>query len=298
MMPFSYQLELRHLRYFLAVAQELNYRRAAARLCISQPGLSRQIRQVEELLGVALFVRDKKRVRLTAAGTHLQQEAAFLLGRLDQACRYARSLHAGQAGEIRVGFVGSAMQQVIPRLMVQMHEAQPGVTFSLEEMSISKQLEALADDRLDIGFVRVGRVPEGMRLLPVQRDHFTLVLPADHPVDASNFTDMRQLADDNFILFASDYSPTYFDNVMSICEDAGFSPRISHRSVHANTIFRLVECGLGVSIIPDSFRLGFDLNIKFVELRHIRQATVLSAVWHEANRNPALQGLLAFLQPV
>jgi DNA-binding transcriptional LysR family regulator len=219
-----------------------------------------------------------------------------LLNQLEQVWAQVQALDQGARGEVRMGFVGSAMQAVIPDLMVRMNKEFPGINFSLAEIAINHQINALQDGVLDIGFVRIDRAPAGMVMLPVEEDHFSLVLPADHPVGPDNFRDMSQFREEHFIMFSSSYSPTYYDTVMSICEDNGFRPRVSHKSVHANTIFRLVECGLGVAIIPDGFRQGFSLNVKFIELLKIPQRTVLSAIWRQDNRNPALGKLVEMLR--
>lgn len=291
----SNQIELRHLRYFLAVAGELHFRKAAEKLFISQPGLSRQIRQLEELLGTPLFLRDKKKVRLTRAGEYLKGEAEFLLNHLEVTARQLRLISEGQFGELRIGFLGSAMQSVIPGLLVEMKKEFPGIKTSLEELSNTSQVDALLKDTLDLGFVRLARVPEGLCIRPVFEDTFSLVLPADHPLGPENFHGLRQLEAENFILFAQDYSPLYFDTVMSICEDAGFTPRVSHKSVHAQTIFRLVENHLGIAIIPTSLQRGFQMKVKFIALDQVPQRAILSVVWKQDHRNKALDHCLALL---
>lgn len=284
----SYQLELRHLKYFLAVAEELHFRKAAERLFISQPGLSRQIRQLEEILQTPLFHRDKRKVHLTRAGEYLKGEIEFILNHLEVSRRQLKLIGEGQQGEVRMGFLGSAMQSVIPGLLVQLKEQYPDIKTSLEELSNNAQISALIKDKLDIGFVRLARVPEGLNLQPVYEDTFSLVLPESHPMEPDSFAGLQSLQEENFILFAQDYSPLYFDTVMSICEDAGFTPQVSHKSVHAQTIFRLVENNLGIAIVPSSLQRGFKLQVKFIELQHIPQRAVLSVVWKKDHRNKAL----------
>ncbi len=291
----SNQIEFRHLRYFLEVAKELHYRKAAEKLFISQPGLSKQIKQLEEELGVQLLERDKKKVQLTKGGAYLKTEAEYLLQYLKRTIKRLKLVAEGQIGEIRIGFVGSAMQTVIPKLIMKSSQKYPDIHFSLEEMSIRNQITALQNSTTDLGFVRLNRVPEGLQLKPVFKDHFSLVLPKDHPISNNNFKSVSQFKEAQFIFFSSDYSRVYYDQVMSICEDAGFSPIISHKSVHANTIFRLVESGLGIAIVPHSLSFGFDLGIKFIPLKNIRQEAVLSAVWKRDSRNPSLRNVLAFL---
>jgi DNA-binding transcriptional LysR family regulator len=296
-MPGSYQIELRHLKYFLAVAEELHFRKAAERLFISQPGLSRQIRQLEELLQTPLFLRDKKKVHLTRAGEYLKGEVEFVLNHLEVTRKQLILIGEGQQGEVRMGFLGSAMQSVIPTLLVKLKEHYPRIKTSLEELSNTAQIGALLKDRLDIGFVRLNRVPDGLSLRPVFEDTFSLVLPQGHDLDKKTFISLRQLHEENFILFAQDYSPLYYDTVMSICEDAGFSPMVSHKSVHAQTIFRLVENHLGVAIVPSSLQKGFNMKVKFIELDQIPQRAVLSVVWKNDHRNQALEHCLDLLLP-
>lgn len=288
-------MELRHLRYFLAVAEELHFRKAAEKLFISQPGLSRQIRQLEELLGTPLLIRDKKKVSLTRAGEYLKGEIEFILNHLDVTRRQVRLIEDGQYGEVRMGFLGSAMQNVIPGLLVELKEKHPGIKTSLEELSNTAQVNALLKDTLDIGFVRLARVPPGLQLQPVFEDTFSLVLPADHPAGPDSADSLWQFREENFILFAQDYSPLYFDTVMSICEDAGFTPKVSHKSVHAQTIFRLVENHLGIAIVPTSLQRGFKMEVKFIPLEKIPQRAVLSVVWKKEHRNRALDHCLSLL---
>ncbi len=292
----SYQLELRHFTYFLAVAEELHFRKAADRLFISQPGLSRQIKQMEKIIGAILFIRDKRNVRLTPAGQYLKKELAYIFNHVDFTVKQTRLIDAGNEGEIRIGFLGSAMQTVIPELLVKSNKQFPGIQFSLEEMSNHLQVEAIEKDHLDLGFVRLARVTKGLKLKPLYTDTFSLVVPKNHVLNAKTFTGVDQVSQENFILFSSDYSSLYYDKIMSICEDKGFTPRVSHKSVHAQTIYKLVESGLGVAIVPTSLQYGFDLGVKFLEIPSIPQKAMLSVIWKENNRNPALQHIKNLLE--
>jgi DNA-binding transcriptional LysR family regulator len=289
------KIELRHLEYFRAVAEQMNFRKAAERLFISQPGLSRQIKQMEELLGVQLFERTKRNVELTAAGNYLKSEVDYIFNHLELIKTQLREIASGKTGELRIGFLGSAAHQVIPDLLVRLSSEFPGIQTNLEELSNHLQVEMLEKDKLDLGFVRLARVPDGLSMKAVHRDTFSLVLPIGHPIDADNFDHVGQLQDEPFILFSSDYSSIYFDKIMSICEDRGFTPKISHKSVHALTIFKLVEAGLGVAIVPSSLKEGYDLKVKFIEIKEIPQHTELFAVWKSENRNPALKHVLELL---
>jgi len=291
----GYQLELRHFKYFLAVAEELHYRKAAEKLFISQPGLSRQIKQMEDVLDTALFLRDKKKVTLTRAGTYLKGEVEFILNHLELTQIQLKSIDRGNLGEIRIGFLGSAMQIVIPKLLLRLKKSHAGIKTSLEELSNRAQVDAISKDKLDMGFVRLARVPKGIHIAPVFEDTFSLVLPKTHKISSRSFSGMGQFSEEEFILFTQEYSSLYYDTVMSICEDAGFSPKISHKSVHAQTIFKLVENNLGIAIVPTSLQHGFQMDVKFIELKKIPQKAVLSVIWKSNNRNPALQNCMDLL---
>jgi DNA-binding transcriptional LysR family regulator len=285
-------MELRHLIYFQAVAEELNYRKAAERLFISQPGLSRQIKQLEELLGVQLLERDKKHVELTTAGAFLKGEVDFVVNHLESTKNQLKLIESGKVGELRIGFLGSASNQILPDLLSRLNAAEPLITTSLEELSNSVQVEMIQKDKLDLGFVRLASVPEDLEMQTVFRDTFSLVVPAHHPVQDEDFKSVSQFREESFILFSSDYSNYYYEQIMGICRDAGFSPKIRHKSVHALTIFRLVENGLGVAIVPSSLKIGYDLNVRFMEIHGISQFTELSVIWKPKNRNPALKWVL------
>jgi DNA-binding transcriptional LysR family regulator len=288
-------MELRHLSYFQAVAEELNYRKAAERLFISQPGLSRQIKQLEEELGVQLFERDKKRVELTAAGAYLKGEVDFVLNHLETTKQQLLEIAAGREGELRIGFLGSASNQVLPDLLKKLSLNFPKITTSLEELSNQTQVEMIQKDKLDLGFVRLASVPEDLEMKVVFRDSFSLVVPNDHSIQIGDFKSVGQFADQSFILFSSDYSNYYYEQILGICRDAGFMPKIKHKSVHALTIFRLVENGLGVAIVPTSLKKGYDLGVRFMEIPGISQFTELSVIWKPENRNPVLGKVLEMI---
>ncbi|TDQ19414.1 LysR family transcriptional regulator [Algoriphagus boseongensis] len=290
-------MELRHLSYFQAVAEELNFRKAAERLFISQPGLSRQIRQLEEILEVQLFERDQKHVELTRAGEYLKSEVDFVLNHLDTTRLQLKEIALGKVGELRIGFLGSASNKVLPDLLTRINASEPLITTSLEELSNQMQVEMIQKDKLDLGFVRLSSVPQDLKMKGVFRDTFSLVVPDNHPIGEKDFKSVGQFSEESFILFSSDYSNFYFEQIMSICRNSGFSPKIKHKSVHALTIFRLVENGLGVAIVPSSLKEGYDLKVRFMEIPGIPQFTELSVIWKPENRNPALNRVLSLILP-
>lgn len=291
----SNQIELRHLRYFMALTDTLNFHKASDQLHISQPGLSRQIQQLEFHLGTPLFIRNRREVRLTEAGKHLREQLIPPLNRLENIFEQTRRIGEGETGEIRIGFLGSAMQEVIPQLLLDLRKSFPGIHTSLEELSNRSQVKALMEERLDLGFVRLADLPEELEPIPVVQETFSLVVPENHLVKQDSFRSIKQFKEDAFILFSPAYSPEYYQTVMSICEDAGFRPTVSHKSVHAHTIFKLVANGLGVAIVPTSLQFGFQLDIRFLELQNIRQRAVLNAVWKKGYRNKALDQCIEYL---
>ncbi|CAL2076278.1 LysR family transcriptional regulator [Tenacibaculum sp. 190524A02b] len=288
----SNQLELRHLKYFLAVAEVLHFRKAAEQLFISQPGLSRQIKQMEDDLGIDLFVRHNRKVALTPAGEYLKKEITQNLKNLEHALTYAKLLQDGKLGELKFGYVGSAMQNIIPKVLVDFKKEFPNVTFGLKEMDNQKQIENLLSNDIDVGFVRLDRVPRGIAIKPILKEPFCLVLPKNHPIDTTNFKSLHQLKDEPFISFDPSYSPSYYEKIMQIFDESGFSPIISHNTIHAASIYKLVENNFGLSIVPKSLQNGYDLAVKFIELNKVSQRTTLSAVWNKNNQSPILASLI------
>ena len=291
----SNQLELRHLNYFLAVANELHFRKAAEKLFISQPGLSRQIRQMEDILETQLFERNKKKVSLTPAGHYLKKEVEFVFNHLENVERQLKLVGDGNSGELRIGFLGSAMQRIIPDLLLKIKENYPRVKTSLEELSNFAQVDGVLNDQLDMGFVRVSRVPNTLNMKTVFKDTFSLVLPERYPMLTREFEGMHQFINDEFILFSQTYSPLYYDTIMSICQDAGFAPKVSHKSVHAHTIFKLVENHMGIAIVPTALQNGFQMRVKFIELKNIPQRAELSVIWKKEHKNPVLKNCMELL---
>jgi DNA-binding transcriptional LysR family regulator len=198
----------------------------------------------------------------------------------------------GKTGKIKMGYVGSAMQSIIPDLLVKFNSEFPDIKFGLMQLDNAQQIDSLLDHELDVGFVRLNQVPKNLKIKPIWKETFSIVLPKKHPLTQRKFKSISQLQNDPFILFEKEYSPVYYERVMSIFEDAGFSPNISHTSVHAQTIFRLVENNFGFSIVPTSLKSGFDMEVKFIELKNISQKATLFLTWNSSNRNPCLEKFL------
>ena len=291
----SYQIELRHIRYFLAVAEELHFRKAAEKLFISQPGLSRQIKLLEEELGVILFERHNRKVVLTKVGIYLKEEFSLQLKTLSHTLNNAKLLHDGKKGELNISYVGSAMQDVIPNLLLNFEKNNPDILFNLNEIDNQKQIEDLLSFTSDIGFVRLERVPRALEIKIILKENFCLVLPENHFINDSDFESLAQFREESFILFDSKYSTSYYEKVMQIFDDCGFTPLISHNTIHSSSIFKLVENNFGISIVPKSLARKGGYKIKFIELDMIPQKTTLSVIWNPKNNNPILEDVLNLL---
>ncbi|MGY8910778.1 MAG: LysR substrate-binding domain-containing protein [Flavobacteriales bacterium] len=291
----NYQIELRHIRYFLAVAEELHFRKAAEKLFISQPGLSRQIKLLEEELGVVLFERHNRKVILTKVGEYLKTEFSLQLKTLSHTLDNAKLLHDGKKGELKIGYVGSAMQDVIPNLLLSFQKNHPDILFNLKEIDNQKQIEDLLSFSLDIGFVRLERVPRSLEIKILLKENFCLVLPENHLINEDSFKSLKQFKEESFILFDSKYSASYYEKVMQIFDDCSFTPLVSHNTIHSSSIFKLVENGFGISIIPKSLSQKRGYKIKFIELDKIIQKTTLSVIWNKKNTNPILNDVLRLL---
>lgn len=290
------QLEIRHFEYFLVLAETLHYRKAAERLFISQSALSQQIARLETILGQALFIRTNRKVNLSQAGVLFQKEAELIINQLQQSMeRWQLGIKGGE-GILRIGFVGSAMQVYLPPIIKQFSVECPRIKFYLHDLSNKDQLVALEKKQLDIGFMRAKNLPNTMKNISVFKENFSLVLPANHPITADNFKDMGQLADESYILFPNERSQMYYQQIINLCSDCGFSPQISHQSIHGPTIFKLVESGLGISIVPNSLRDEYNYQVRFIELTNIPQQTELFAVWNKASDNAALPYFLDVLR--
>ena len=285
----SNQLEYRHIRYFLAVAQELHFRKAAEKLFISQPALSRQIKEMELILGYPVLERHNRKVALTPAGALLKTEFTQHLDSLKHSIDRAKQLHDGNIGELKLGYVGSAMQKIIPDLLTTYKLTNPDLLFTLKEMENQNQIDALLAFEIDVGFVRLDKVPEEIERWRVLHETFCLVLPTEHKMTQRKFRNINQVKEASFILFDPAYSPSYYEKVIQIFSDSGYVPKVSHNTINASTIYKLVEKGFGLSIVPHSLKSMGHTSVKFIDLDNIPQRTQLSAIWNKNNKKASLK---------
>jgi DNA-binding transcriptional LysR family regulator len=243
-------IELRHLRYFLAVAETLHFGRAAKKLGIAQPPLSQQIRRLEEMLGTPLFERTTRGVTLTPAGALLRERAAATLARLAEDLDQTRRIARGEEGRLVIGFSGSVMFTELPAAIQQYRRTYPRVEVQLREMWTAEQLRALADGSIDVGLLRDGGRHPDLTITPLLREAFHAVLPADHRLRRQRTLDPASLEGEPFVLFARRMGTLVFDRTLRCCLDAGFQPEIVQEAPQFPTLIRLVAAGLGVSLVP------------------------------------------------
>ena len=246
-------MELRHLRYFATLAQELSFTRAAQRLNVSQPPLSQQIRALEIELGTLLFLRTSRRVELTAAGHVFLAHAKAILERADQACAQTRAVGAGHAGHLEIGLSGSLLLGPVPQLIASYRRGLPGVKVVLHEMTPAAQLAALRDRRIDISFSRTDVNDYFLVSELAWEDPVLVALPRGHRLVARRKLALKDLAGEEFVMLRLD-SSGLAGYLNQCCVEAGFMPRASQHVVDAQAIPSLVAAGLGVALVPASLQ--------------------------------------------
>src|SRR5437879_1914918 len=262
-------MELRHLRYFVGVAQYLNYSEASRRLHVAQPAISQTILDLEEELSVKLLLRTKRTVQLTAAGTAFLREAQEILRRADEAQHLAQRAARGEVGTLGIGFFGAGSAPILPALVQAYRRAFPDVELRLFEMNPDQQLAAFDEGQIHLGFTRPlppDRRSEFEEEL-VYTDRLVIALPAAHRLAKQKVVHLKTLAGEPFVQFHRSGAPSLFDEVIGVCRRAGFSPRIVNEPNFMATVITLVESGLGVSLIPSCVR---SLNRPYVGIRPIR----------------------------
>jgi DNA-binding transcriptional LysR family regulator len=288
-------MELRQLRYFLMLANELHFKRAADKLFIVQPALTKQIQDLEAELGVTLFDRNKRNVKLSVAGEFFRNEVSKVFESLEKAKNEVKQVESGQKGEIKIGYVGSCIHTFLPNLLGNLNQKYAEIHTYLSEMTSASQLLAVQKGELDIAFLRNPPLNKRFQQKLVFQENFALVLPQNHFLNESNFESIAQVANEKFILPTKSDGEMYHNLQWSICEDAGFLPQISHETVHGYTTLKLVENNLGISLIPISFSSVSTANIRFIELKNIPQKAEITALWNPQNPNPSLVRFLEMI---
>jgi DNA-binding transcriptional LysR family regulator len=292
-------VELRHLRYFAALAEELHFGRAAQRLHIVQPALSKQIASLETEIGVQLFHRTKRRVTITDAGRVLYDEVRVILQRIERAVETAQMTAAGQIGSLDLGFVGPAMWSVLPKLLAEHHRRLPDVRFRLSELSSVAQIASLRDGTLDAGFVRLPLHDyDDVEFRVVLTEPFVVTLPERHPAAASPSVDLAALAAEPFIFVPRRVEPGFYDRCIALCQSYGFSPKIVEEGSGPTAICGMVATGLGITLSPASILNAPWPGVVFRTLSRESLELKLAVATRREEPSAALRGFLETIDEV
>jgi len=269
-------MELRHLRYFVAVAEELHFTRAAERLHIGQPPLSQQIQMLEEEVGARLLDRSRRWVRLTEAGKLFLDDARRILALAADAAETARLAERGAVGRLRIGFTSSTPLTEVFNKAVNAYRRQfPAVTLNFTEMSTLRQIDALRDRSIDLGFIRPPEfeLPPDIAVQSLRHDPLVLVMPVNHPLVRRRAVAIAELAEFAFVTFRADAGTGVQVLVQRLCREAGFEPKIAMQAGEGSTLIGLVAAGCGIAILPESFT---GLRVKGVSYRPLSDANAVT----------------------
>jgi len=285
-------MELRHLRYFIAVAEELHFGRAAERLCIAQPPLSQQIQQLERELGFTVFLRTQRRVELTPAGRLFLAEARAALTGLEKAAAAGRRIARGEVGWLGIGFVGTAAYRSLPSVLSAFRSRYPDVELVLRELVSARQADALRDKRIHVGLARPALEADGIVCEPWITEPLLAVLPERHALANLPEIALIDLAEQPFISFPRHPKPSYADYVLFVCEGAGFSPHIVQETAEIHTAVSLVAAGMGVTLVPASMQTAHREGVAYLRFASPSPVSELSLVYRAGDTSPVLEAFL------
>lgn len=279
-------MELRHLRYFQAVAEELSFSKAARRLRIAQPALSRAVQEMEREVGARLIERERRSPRLTPAGAVLLHEAGLLLERHEESMRRVRRTAKGEEGELRLGYIGPPTRMFLARLLKEYARRFPRVTVILEERTPERVWEMVSKGRLSLGLTRPVLAHEalGLQTLLLKEEKLCAAVPRDHPWANLASLPWKKLAGKPLIILARREGAGSHDAIRAACDAAGFEPRIKHTPSLIGTIMQYVEAGAGVGVVPDSTR---SRNVALIPLKP-QQTIPLVLMWAKEGDDPAV----------
>lgn len=289
-------MELRHLRYFVAVAEELNFCRAAERLRIAQPPLSLQVRHLEDELGAPLFNRVKRRLMLTPAGHTLLNDARRLLTDAEGVKRRVREVARGQTGQLAIGYVGTAMYDLLPGAMRLFRERFARVEISLEEMSTAAQVQALRRGQIQLGLLRPPLNDEALETEDLLQERLMIALPEKHPLGRKSHIRLGELEQESFILCSAACEPSLHHCYLDLLKQAGYEPRIVQEVTHLQTQLGLVAAGLGVSLVPSAVTCLSRPGVVYREVRCPQVILPKSAAWVKGVASPQLEGFLVAMR--
>ncbi len=293
-------MELRHLRYFVAVAEELHFTRAAERLGIKQPPLSLQIRQLEHEMGAPLFHRLTRGVELTEAGALLLIEARQILDQVEQTKAGVQSRARGETGHIHLGFAGATyFQPLVPAVIRAYREHYPSVVLSPEQSNTPQLVAGLRSGEIDIAFVRPPiSDDEGLAIEPLVEEPMLIVLPASHPRAGEHSMPLEALARETLILFPRAIGPGLYDAVIASCQRAGFSPKLGQEAPQISAIVHMVAAGFGVSIVPQSIKQIHAEGIVFLGIDGDVPNTPISLAYRQDDHSTVVRNFVALVRRI
>lgn len=288
-------MELRHLKYFMAVAEELNFTKASEKLFISQPPLSRQIAELEEELQAKLFIRNNKKVELTEAGKYFKEEVKAIFQNLERISMKTKKIAENVSGEFRIAYISSINSSTISELIKHLKIQFPYVNFKLFEVSTSKQIDALEQGKIEMGIIRSPiKSPKIQSHLWFQ-DGFSIVFNKEN-IQLKSEKEILNLKDETFVFFNKDYAPHYHEVLLELCAFYGFTPKIIHEANNINSIVQLVKNGLGISIVPSNIaKNNQDTEIGFIELKKVNLKTNVSIITSREDDSEITRSAVAFL---
>lgn len=286
------------MRYFTAVAEELNFRKAAERLHMTQPPLSQQIASLEEELGVALFIRNRRRVELTAAGRSLYLDVQGILAGIRSAARRASEVGTGKAGRLRIGFIGPAIDGTLPDDIKRFKTSHPGVTLELHELTTSSQLEMLRSNRLDAGIVRlIGNDATGLKCLSYHQEGYVLAVPDLHPLAGRSSVSLRELDGEPLIMFPRSLNPVLHDAWATAFTNTGARMHVAQEAVTKHSSLALAAAGHGLTPVPESTASSGRRGVSFVRFEDAVPSLEFHLVVLQSDRSPALESFTKLLCP-
>ena len=289
-------MEFRHLRYFLMLAEELHFGRAAQRLAISQPPLSLNIQQLEASVGATLFTRNSRGVQLTAAGQAFVPAARALLAQASAAAREARDVAEGQSGQLQIGFAGTMLYCGLPQILSRFQLSHPRLRLVLRELSSSEQLSELLRDRLDVGFVHTPRVPPGFEQILVASQPLVACLPDKHPLAQASSLRLQDLQGQSLVVVSRTVSPDYHERILQCCEHAGWIPQVVHELRHWLSVVSLVSQGQGAALVPQALQQSALAGAVFVHLQDVDVLYDTRCLWRSDRDQTALQDFVQAVQ--
>ncbi|MEH7252395.1 LysR family transcriptional regulator [Neobacillus niacini] len=283
-------MDLRPLRYFIVVAEHLNFTEASRQLYVAQPAVSQQIAYLEKKIGVKLFNRTKHSVQLTEAGTVFLKDAKEVLKKLDESIENAHHAEEGLIGTINIGLLSVPVRDFLPLLIRKFRRKYPKVTIRLNYYHVGKIIEKLKDDQLDIAFTLSLGLQSigGLEYKTLWTQPHCIIMHQDHPFANRKSINIAELAKDSFVMLEREVSPPGFDLLLAACNNHGFSPNLVNTASHIEAVLMMVDAGIGITILPKYFQSSASPTLRFINIEGDDHKVDILASWKKINKNPSL----------